>query len=86
MTDSGETRRRARNDVLEALDRNGKRRRKLEWELDQARDELADLLARGSSLPWPLKIAPMARAAGISRETAHKLLRRTREGGTNHAS
>jgi hypothetical protein len=39
---------------------------------------LANLLARGASLPLPLKIAPMAREAGVSRETAYRLLRAAR--------
>lgn len=65
-----------RQDVLNALDANRKRRRKAEAALDDARDELTELLIRGKSLPWSLKIAEMARAADVSRETAHKLLRR----------
>ncbi len=65
-----------RQDVLNALDANRKRRRKAEAALDDARDELTELLIRGKSLPWPLKIAEMARTADVSRETAHKLLRR----------
>jgi AraC-like DNA-binding protein len=71
-----EDRNRAREDVLRALDRNRKRRHKAEYDLDGARQELGELLASGLSLPWPLKIAAMAREAGISRETAYKLLRR----------
>ena len=57
------------------LDTIRKRRGRLEYELEQTRDELAEALADGLALPWSLKIAPMARAAGISRETAYKLLR-----------
>jgi hypothetical protein len=80
MTVTGEERRRQRDELLDALDRNRKRRNTLQWELDELREDLGELLARGVALPWPLKIAPMARAAGISRETAHKLLRRRRDG------
>ena len=69
-----------RREVLDGLHRNGQHRRKAEWELDQARQELAELLARGAGLTRPLKIAEMSRQAGISRETAYKLLRR-RGGG-----
>jgi hypothetical protein len=79
MTDTPNERRLQRQEVLDALDRNRKRRNRLEWEIDEARQELAQLLVRGASLPWALKIAEMARAAGVSRETAHKLLRRHRE-------
>ena len=69
-----------RREVLEGLHRNGQHRSKAEWELDQARQELAELLARGAGLTRPLKIAEMSRQAGISRETAYKLLRRKGEG------
>lgn len=62
--------------MLEGLHRNRQRRKKAEWELDQARQELRELLARGVVLPWPLRITEMSREAGISRETAYKLLRR----------
>jgi hypothetical protein len=79
MTDSAQDRRHQRSEILDALDRNRKRRNRAQFEVDVAREELAELLARGTSLPWPLKIAPMADAAGVSRETAHKLLRRKRE-------
>jgi hypothetical protein len=64
-----------RTEILLALLRNGQRRRKLDGDAAQARDDLAELLDRGVSLPEPLTITEMARDAGISRETAYKLLR-----------
>jgi hypothetical protein len=79
MTDTAEDRRRQRNEIDAALERNRKRRNRAQYDVEQAREELAELLVRGVSLPWPLKIAAMARSADISRETAHKLLRRKRE-------
>jgi hypothetical protein len=54
------------------------RRNRAQFEVDEAREELAELLVSGTELR--LKIAPMAESAGISRETAHKLLRRRSDG------
>lgn len=71
-----------RNELLERIYRNGQKRRRAEVALADARTELADLLAEGLAMPWPLKLAAMAREAGISRETAYRLLRaRETEGG-----
>lgn len=55
------------------LERNGRRRRRARSELDEARDELAQLLVDG--LAAGLTVATMSRAAGVSRETTHALLR-----------
>lgn len=76
LSETQQQRQRERQAVLNALDVNRKRRQKAEGLLEDARGELADLLIQGTSLPWALKVAEMARAADISRETAHKLLRR----------
>jgi DNA invertase Pin-like site-specific DNA recombinase len=80
MTDTDNDRSRQRAEIDAALERNRKRRNRARYETDEAREELAELLARGLSLPWPFKIAEMARTADISRETAHKLLRRRSDG------
>jgi len=74
LSDTARQRQQQRQAVLNELDANRKRRQKAEGVLEDAREELAEILVRGRSLA--LKIAPMARAAEISRETAHKLLRR----------
>jgi hypothetical protein len=68
---------RGREAILKALGRNRKRRDAAESELAAARDELRVLLVRGSRLE--LEVSAMARAAGISRETAHKALRETKK-------
>jgi hypothetical protein len=52
---------------------NRERREAAAVETEAAREVLRALLVRGRALGAP--IAAMARAAGISRETAHKLLR-----------
>ena len=56
---------------------NRERRESLAAEVASAREDLADLLVWGSN--YGLDVAHMARMAGISRETAHKLLRQVGE-------
>lgn len=62
--------------VLAALEANATRRRRAERELEVGRLELAELVIEGRFLLFPLQVTAMARAAGISRNTAHELLRR----------
>ena len=76
LTDLDDNSRGQRSEILKALVQNYRRRTRAEHELSEAREELSVLLRRGVSLPSPLKVAVMAREARISRETAHKLLRR----------
>jgi FtsZ-binding cell division protein ZapB len=59
--------------VIDALLDNRERREEVRREADDARQELKGLLVRGKA--DGLDVARMARAAGVSRETAHKLLR-----------
>lgn len=70
MTDTWDAERAA---VPPALVENAKRRRLAAAEGEAARQELADLLARGTRVGFDT--AELARLAGVSRETAHKLLR-----------
>ena len=67
--------------LMEALDKNRKRRGRAKWELAEARDELRDLLVEGKA--GGEKVSRMARAALISRDTAHALLREAKEGGAD---
>ena len=60
-------------EVERALEANRDRLEAAAAEREAAREVLRALLARGKALGVP--VAAMARAAGISRETAHKLLR-----------
>jgi hypothetical protein len=62
--------------VLSRLPRLGEQRAQAKEELASLRAELRDLLARGQAAE--LDVSNMARAAGISRETAHLLLREAR--------
>ena len=62
-----------RNAVDEALHKNWQRRNRARAELDNAREELRGLLARGQAASFD--VAKMARTAHISRDTAHRLLR-----------
>ena len=62
-----------RGEVERALAANRERLEAAAAEREAAREVLRALLARGKALGVP--VAAMARAAGISRETAHKLLR-----------
>jgi DNA invertase Pin-like site-specific DNA recombinase len=55
------------------LEQNAKRRREARGKLLDARQELATLLVEGSRAGVP--VAVMARAAEISRDTAHRFLR-----------
>jgi transcriptional regulator of acetoin/glycerol metabolism len=69
------------NEIVAALQENRAWRNELDADTQMARAELADLLARGARLrATGLTITGMAEAAGISRETAHKLLRRAGSG------
>jgi hypothetical protein len=69
------------NEIVAALQENRAWRNELDADTQMARAELADLLARGARLRGTgLTITGMAEAAGISRETAHKLLRRAANG------
>jgi hypothetical protein len=63
-------------DTAARLVRNNVRRGQTERTLESLRTELAQLLAQGKKEGLP--VSHMAALAGISRETAHKLLR---EGG-----
>jgi hypothetical protein len=56
-----------------ALEANRERRTRADAEMRAARDELRDLLVRGQAVA--LDVAAMAAAAGVSRDTAHRLLR-----------
>lgn len=56
------------------LRQNRRKREATESALDSLRAELADLLAEGRAAG--VKVPFMTSAAGISRETAYKLLRR----------
>jgi lambda repressor-like predicted transcriptional regulator len=60
--------------TLRELERNRKRREAAEETLHVERERLTALLHRGKR--EGASIAALARAAGVSRETAHKLLRR----------
>jgi hypothetical protein len=60
-------------EIERALAENRRRREETRLELNAEREVLRALLVRGSAAG--LTVAAMARAAGISRETAHKLLR-----------
>jgi hypothetical protein len=64
---------RARAELRRRLERNRRRRERARQELDAARVELAQLLAAGRKAG--LGVADMSRTAGVSRETAHTLLR-----------
>lgn len=55
---------------------NRRKREAAEATLNSLRDELATLLAQGYDAEVP--VAVMARAAGISRQAAHKHLRKER--------
>jgi hypothetical protein len=54
------------------LEENGHRRKQAREQLDDAREELPELLSAGRKAG--LTVASMSRAAGVSRETAHALL------------
>jgi hypothetical protein len=65
------------DDLNDRLHRNRQKRTRAEFALVEARDELATLLVEGAR--EGRKVAPMARAAGVSRETAHRLIREWRD-------
>jgi DNA-directed RNA polymerase specialized sigma24 family protein len=71
-------------EIERALAHNRRQREAAQLELEGEREVLQALLVRGRIAG--LTVAAMARAAGISRETAHKLLRKARQprtrGGT----
>ena len=60
--------------LLAALERNRARRETAEAKLEATRAEMGELLIRGKAAG--ISVAALARAAGVSRETAHKVLRR----------
>lgn len=60
-------------EIERALAHNRSRREAAQLELNGAREVLRALLVRGRVIG--VSVAAMARTAGISRETAHKLLR-----------
>jgi hypothetical protein len=62
-----------RNALPTALEANRERRARAEAEVAAARDQLRALLASGSKLGFD--VTQMARSAGVSRDTAHRLLR-----------
>jgi AraC-like DNA-binding protein len=61
----------------ELFERNRQRRDRLAEQASDAREELVGLLVWGTS--YGFDVAHMARMAGISRETAHKLFRQAGE-------
>jgi hypothetical protein len=63
----------SREEIVRALEANRQRQQAATDEIEAVREILRALLSRGRALGVP--VAVMARAAGISRETAHKLLR-----------
>jgi hypothetical protein len=73
VTDAIKKRRAA--EIRKRLERNRRRREKARKEVDAARDELAKLLASGREAG--LDVTGMCQFAGVSRETAHQLLRRS---------
>ncbi len=62
--------------ISQQLARNRAKREAAEATLESLRTELGSLLAQGRAAGLP--VAVMSRTAGISRETAHKLLREER--------
>lgn len=62
--------------ISQRLARNRAKREAAEATLDSLRSELGSLLSQGRAAGVP--VAVMSRTAGISRETAHKLLREER--------
>lgn len=62
-----------RKSVPAALKKNRVRRDRADAEKRSAQDELRDLLVRGQAVA--LDVKAMALAAGVSRDTAHRLLR-----------
>ena len=62
------------NQLIWALERNRHRRDEAQAELADARRELRELLNLGQSMEG-MTVTRMVHFAGISRETAHKLLR-----------
>jgi DNA-directed RNA polymerase specialized sigma24 family protein len=70
--------------IERTLAKNRRRREAARIELEAAREALRALLVRGRAIG--LSVSAMARIAGISRDTAHKLLReaRPRKKGRKH--
>jgi uncharacterized membrane protein len=65
-------------EIERALAHNRSLREAAQLELEGEREVLRALLVRGRAAG--VTVAAMARAAGISRETAHRLLREARDG------
>jgi hypothetical protein len=63
------------SEIRMRLARNGRRRRQAREELARAREELATVLVAGREAG--LDVKAMSELAGVSRETAHTLLRRS---------
>lgn len=68
MVDSSET-----GAISRALAANQRKRERATAQLDEARHELRELLLAGRKAG--LSVSEMSRQAGVSRETAHQLLR-----------
>lgn len=64
---------RSPEEILRALAKNRTVREETQAELDAEREVMRALIVRGRAAG--LSVSAMAREAGISRETAHKLLR-----------
>jgi transcriptional regulator of acetoin/glycerol metabolism len=60
-------------EIIRAIAENRRVREEARLELEGEREVMAALLIRGRAAG--LSVSAMARAAGISRETAHKILR-----------
>jgi AraC-like DNA-binding protein len=61
------------DEIIRAIGENRRAREEVQLELDGEREVMRALIVRGHAAG--LTVSAMARAAGISRETAHKLLR-----------
>ncbi len=63
-----------RRNLLDALKANRKRRDRAAAEINAAREELQSLLVAGSTL-YAFGVTALAHEAGVSRDTAHRLIR-----------
>jgi hypothetical protein len=68
-----DTKRTPKENIEDALVATRRRRENADRKVDETRQELGRLLLIGQRIG--LEVASMARLAGVSRETAHKLLR-----------
>jgi hypothetical protein len=69
-------------EVSKALDENRKRRNRAAREVDEAREELAELLVEGKALR--MTVTAMAATAKVSRKYAHELLNEVRARGDDN--